>query len=1048
MADLQFTKNLTPTVTVAISGAPDYEATYGAGTAYTTGDVVSYNGSSYVARQSTTGNTPGDTAYWQTLASKGNDGAAGPAGAGGVVQTVTAGTNLNGGGSATSVTLNLDSAISLTSATLSAASPLIFEGATADAHETTIAVTDPTADRTVTIPDGSGTIAYLDSNITGNAATATSATTATNVTATANNSTDETVYLTFVDGATGSQGVETDTGLNYNPSSGVLTTTSVTGNLTGNVTGNVSGSSGSATGNAATATEATNITATANNSTDETVYLTFVDGATGTQGIETDTGLSYNPSSGVLTTTSVTGNLTGNVTGDVSGSSGSSTGNAATATTATNVTATANNSTDETVYLTFVDGATGSQGIETDTGLSYNPSSGVLTTTSVTGNLTGNVTGNTSGSSGSTTGNAATATALETARTIGGVSFNGTANINLAGVNTAGNQDTSGNASTATEATNVTATANNSTDETVYLTFVDGATGTQGIETDTGLSYNPSSGVLTTTSVTGNLTGNVTGNVSGSSGSTTGNAATATALATARDINGVSFDGTGNITVTAAAGTLSGTELKSTVVTSSLTSVGTLSALIVSGTVTIDSVGITAVQTSAESFADNDTSLMTSAAIDDRINAASGATAGGSNTQVQYNSSGSFAGSSNLTFNGTTLTANAFSGPLTGNVTGNVSGTAATVTGAAQSNITSVGTLTGLTVGGTAFINSDQDITDFTDDTRGNLTLYNSDGAVDDFTCLDFDGNSTDPAARIGMKYTSAGSELHFGTSNSYAAGITHDGLVIGPTGKVAIGDTSAMRNLDVVDDIMIHHTDDDHAWLWSVDTSGNCEWWYQSTYSSGDSGWSQKINLDGDGSTDLTLKGGTGTGYTHTSIMHEVTDDGRGAGTYSWNGYNDTTWFWGNPYGYEDSFRVCREASTTSLDVSAAHGGTYKLMRVMSDGDVTIEGTLTENSDSRLKREIVDSSLGLNFVNALQPREYRRVDGVRKHYGFIAQEVAAVLPDASDNAIWVNDQENVADIGEEENIVSTQGLRYTHLIAPLVKAVQELSAKVTALEG
>lgn len=45
-------------------------------------------------------------------------------------------------------------------------------------------------------------------------------------------------------------------------------------------------------------------------------------------------------------------------------------------------------------------------------------------------------------------GNASTATALQTARTIGGVSFNGTANINLPGVNTAGNQSTSGNAAT------------------------------------------------------------------------------------------------------------------------------------------------------------------------------------------------------------------------------------------------------------------------------------------------------------------------------------------------------------------------------------------------------------------------------------------------------------------------------------------------------------------------------------------------------------------------------------------------------------------------
>ena len=48
-------------------------------------------------------------------------------------------------------------------------------------------------------------------------------------------------------------------------------------------------------------------------------------------------------------------------------------------------------------------------------------------------------------------GNASTATALQTARTIGGVSFDGTANINLPGVNTAGNQDTSGNAATATQ---------------------------------------------------------------------------------------------------------------------------------------------------------------------------------------------------------------------------------------------------------------------------------------------------------------------------------------------------------------------------------------------------------------------------------------------------------------------------------------------------------------------------------------------------------------------------------------------------------------------
>ena len=69
-----------------------------------------------------------------------------------------------------------------------------------------------------------------------------------------------------------------------------------------------------------------------------------------------------------------------------------------------------------------------------------------------------------------TTGSAAT---LTTARTIGGVSFNGSANINLPGVNTAGNQNTSG---TAAIATTVTLVATNTTNATHYPLFADAAT--------------------------------------------------------------------------------------------------------------------------------------------------------------------------------------------------------------------------------------------------------------------------------------------------------------------------------------------------------------------------------------------------------------------------------------------------------------------------------------------------------------------------------------------------------------------------------------------
>jgi len=81
-------------------------------------------------------------------------------------------------------------------------------------------------------------------------------------------------------------------------------------------------------------------------------------------------------------------------------------------------------------------------------------------------------------------------------------------------------------------------------------------------------SSSPTLAVTGTTTVSGANTGDQT--------TITGNAGTATTLQTARNINGVSFNGSADITVTAAAGTLTGTTLASGVTGSSLTSVGTL----------------------------------------------------------------------------------------------------------------------------------------------------------------------------------------------------------------------------------------------------------------------------------------------------------------------------------------------------------------------------------------------------------------------------------------------------------------------------------------
>jgi len=91
-------------------------------------------------------------------------------------------------------------------------------------------------------------------------------------------------------------------------------------------------------------------------------------------------------------------------------------------------------------YTDIISAATN---LNTASKLVLRDASGNFVAGTITAALVGNVTG-------SISGNAGTATILATARTIGGVSFNGSANISLPGVNASGNQNTSGNAATAT----------------------------------------------------------------------------------------------------------------------------------------------------------------------------------------------------------------------------------------------------------------------------------------------------------------------------------------------------------------------------------------------------------------------------------------------------------------------------------------------------------------------------------------------------------------------------------------------------------------------
>jgi hypothetical protein len=175
---------------------------------------------------------------------------------------------------------------------------IIFEGATNDDFETTLTVADPTADRTITLPNETGNV-LLDSS-----SSATFTGTSTSVISSANDSTDETVYVTFVDGQTGSQGIETDSDLTYNPSTNILNANIPADNL----------SAGDSAINLTTSTG--NITIDAQAS-DSDIIFKGTDGGVDTTFLTIDGSEAGNSTfNGSVTAASFSGDLTGNVTGN------------------------------------------------------------------------------------------------------------------------------------------------------------------------------------------------------------------------------------------------------------------------------------------------------------------------------------------------------------------------------------------------------------------------------------------------------------------------------------------------------------------------------------------------------------------------------------------------------------------------------------------------------------------------------------------------------------------------------------------------------------
>ena len=98
-------------------------------------------------------------------------------------------------------------------------------------------------------------------------------------------------------------------------------------------------------------------------------------------------------------------------------------------------------------------------------------------------------------------------------------------------------------------------------------------------------------------------------------------------------------------------------------------------------------------------------------------------------------------------------------------------------------------------------------------------------------------------------------------------------------------------------------------------------------------------------------------------------------------------------------------------------------------------DGSFVQSSDRRKKENIVDSENQLDKINQLKVRDYNKINdsSKKKHIGFIAQELQEVFPHL---------------VIEAEDDAKTLQIYKIGIVPLLVKAVQELSAKVEALES
>ena len=394
--------------------------------------------------------------------------------------------------------------------------------------------------------------------------------------------------------------------------------------------------------------------------------------------------------------------------------------------------------------------------------------------------------------------------------------------------------------------------------------------------------------------------------------------------------------------------------------------------------------------------------------------------AGGSSTQVQYNSSGVLAGSANMTFDGSTLTANA----LKSATLGSPAATALTVQSAGTTAITidtsqnvGIGTSSPagkLDISGAAapslFIN------DTRTPTQVQLQSQNGFGWLATTTNHSF-GFATNNTER--MRITSAGAvgigttpSSSWNTSGYYPLQIGGTGVMWGRGGEAFVVGSNTYVN-----------SSGDNVYLTTGastfynQTTGTHQWY---TAPSGTAGatatFTERMRIDSSGNL---LVGASSTARSNCKVYIKGPDDNQltldcpSGATYT------SLYFYNN-----GTFKVGQNFDTSLSRFS---------MQCISGGGVYLASggtSWTSGSDERIKENLVPISDALNKVSSLRSftGNYIKDETKTSKAFLIAQDVLKVLPEAVDTT---NPDE--------------YGLSYTDIIPLLVASIKELNAKVDA---